>query len=89
MSLHSQRFATEVIIQLSNRIPSIEIIMEYSVKPYRIDAYLPQYNIAIEIDEKGHAFYDKKKRLNVLALSLNNSGVVGYELMTNILNKTQ
>lgn len=63
MTLHSQRFATETLIQLSNKIPSIEIIMEYSVKPYRIDAYIPQYNIAIEIDENDHAFYDKEKEI--------------------------
>ena len=63
MTLHSQRFATETLIQLSNKIPSIEIIMEYSVKPYRIDAYVPQYNIAIEIDENDHAFYDKEKEI--------------------------
>lgn len=63
MTLHSQRFATETLIQLSNKIPSIEIIMEYSVKPYRVDAYLPQHNIAIEIDENDHAFYDKEKEI--------------------------
>lgn len=63
MTLHSQRFATETLIQLSNKIPSIEIIMEYSVKPYRIDAYIPQHNIAIEIDENDHAFYDKEKEI--------------------------
>ena len=63
MPLHSQRFATETLIQLSNKIPSVDIIMEYSVKPYRIDAYIPQYNIAIEIDENDHAFYDKEKEI--------------------------
>ena len=63
MTLHSQRFATETLIQLSSKIPSVDIIMEYSVKPYRIDAYIPQYNIAIEIDENGHALYDKEKEI--------------------------
>ena len=63
MTLHSQRFATETLIQLSNKIPSVYIIMEYSVKPYRIDAYIPQYNIAIEIDENEHSYYDKEKEI--------------------------
>ena len=63
MTLHSQRFATETLIQLSNKIPSIDIVMEYSVKPYRIDAYIPQHNIAIEIDENDHSSYDKEKEI--------------------------
>lgn len=37
--------------------------MEYSVKPYRIDAYIPQYNIAIEIDENEHSSYDREKEI--------------------------
>ena len=61
MTLHSQRFATETLIRLSEKIPDIEIILEYSVKPYRIYAYLPEYNISIEIDENDHAVYDPEK----------------------------
>ena len=61
MALHSQRFATETLIRLSEKIPNIEIILEYSIKPYRVDAYLPEYNISIEIDENDHAVYDPEK----------------------------
>ena len=61
MVLRSQRFATETLIRLSEKIPNIEIILEYSVKPYRVDAYLPEYNISIEIDENDHAVYDADK----------------------------
>ena len=61
MTLHSQRFATETLIRLSEKIPNIEIILEYSIKPYRVDAYLPDHNISIEIDENDHAVYDPEK----------------------------
>ena len=63
MTLHSQRFATETLIRLSEKIPNIEIILEYSIKPYRVDAYLPDHNISIEIDENDHAVYDPDKEV--------------------------
>lgn len=61
MTLHSQRFATETLIRLSEQLPNLNIILEYSVKPYRIDAYLPDYSICIEIDENDHSKYDQEK----------------------------
>ena len=31
-----------------------EIILQYNVLGYRIDAYFPKYKLAIEVDEQGH-----------------------------------
>ena len=34
--------------------PAEEIILQYSVLGYRVDAYLPKHKLGIEIDEQGH-----------------------------------
>ena len=31
-----------------------EIILQYNVLSYRVDAYFPKYKLAIEVDEQGH-----------------------------------
>lgn len=60
MTIHSQRFATEVLLRLAEVLPDVEIILEYGVKPYRVDAYLPLHNIVIEIDENEHKSYSQE-----------------------------
>lgn len=32
--------------------------MQHVVGPYRVDMYLPAYNIVVECDEHGHKYYD-------------------------------
>lgn len=42
---------------------------QYCVGPYRIDLYVPLYNIAIEFDEEEHRFkiaYDKKREQYII-----------------------
>ncbi|AGC02440.1 BRO-N domain containing protein [Acanthamoeba polyphaga moumouvirus] len=57
---------TQLMSQLTSFFDASDIkyIDQYSVKNkktlYRIDCYLPEYNIAIEIDERGHSDRDPK-----------------------------
>ncbi len=42
-----------------------QMLRQYKVGPYRLDAFFPRINLGIEIDEQGHACYDgeeEKKR---------------------------
>ena len=39
----------------------LEIIPQYRVNNYRIDFYIPKYNIAVEYDEEQH--YTKENRI--------------------------
>jgi very-short-patch-repair endonuclease len=43
--------------------PKEEIYLQYNVMKYRIDAYLPKYNIVIECDEYNHSRYNQYKKL--------------------------
>ena len=42
------------------KIMQIKYICQYQIDKYRIDMYLPDYNIAIEIDEDWHKYYSSK-----------------------------
>lgn len=42
------------------KIMQIKYICQYQINKYRIDMYLPDYNIAIEIDEDWHKYYSSK-----------------------------
>ncbi|RKI36136.1 DUF559 domain-containing protein, partial [bacterium D16-59] len=47
---------------------NIKYILQYSVGNYRIDLYIPEYNTAIEIDEKEHRYkqdYDRKRQNHI------------------------
>lgn len=44
---------------------NIEYILQYPIDKYRIDLYIPKYNIAIEIDEEEHRYkkeYDFRRQ---------------------------
>lgn len=43
---------------------SVETITQYSVGKYRIDLFIPKYNIGIECDEHEHKSYDNEYELN-------------------------
>ena len=52
----------EIIIRILKSFPGIKMIQQYFVlnNKYKIDLYLPDYRVAIEIDKKGHI--DKERR---------------------------
>ena len=81
-----------------------DFIMQYKVLNYRIDMYLPQYNIAIEYDEREHLYKkekDAKRELEIKQilkctfLRINEETTVGEAIaklllmMKNQQNQTQ
>lgn len=66
-NIHSARFEYKYLNEIQDflDVVSIEYIPQYQVDNYRIDLYIPQYNIAIEIDEEEHKYkqnYDCKRQ---------------------------
>ena len=63
-NIRSARFEYKYVNEIQDflNVMNIEYIPQYPVDNYRIDLYIPKYNIAIEIDEKEHKYkkdYDK------------------------------
>ena len=63
-NIRSARFEYKYINEIQDflNVMSIEYIPQYPVDNYRIDLYIPKYNLAIEIDEEEHKYkrdYDK------------------------------
>lgn len=48
-----------IIDKIKNIFPDEKFVTQFSCECYRIDLYHPEKNIAIEIDEKNHAYYDQ------------------------------
>lgn len=63
-NIRSARFEYKYLNEIEDflDIINIDYIEQYTVGNYRIDLYVPMYNIAIEIDEEEHKYkkdYDK------------------------------
>lgn len=44
--------------QIQKAFHGTQMLLQYTVAAYRVDMYMPEYNIAIECDEQGHANYN-------------------------------
>lgn len=66
-NVRSARFEYKYLNEIKDFLDEMKIkyILQYSVDNYRIDLYIPLYNIAIEIDEEEHKYkrdYDIKRQ---------------------------
>ena len=66
-NIRSARFEYKYLNEIQDFFDAvnIECIPQYQVGNYKIDLYIPKYNIAIEIDEKEHKYkqnYDRKRQ---------------------------
>ncbi len=57
-NIRSARFEYKYLNEIKDFLDEMNIkyILQYSVDNYRIDLYIPLYNIAIEIDEEEHKY---------------------------------
>ncbi len=56
-----------------------KIIFQYMVCSYRLDAYFPEYDIVIEVDEPGHKYYkfiDQLERTVAINFNLKNPTII-------------
>lgn len=63
-NVRSARFEYKYLNEIKDflNVMDISYIQQYSVENYKIDLYIPKYNLAIEIDEEEHKYkkdYDK------------------------------
>lgn len=63
-NIRSARFEYKYLNEIEDflNLMSINYVEQYRVGKYRIDLYIPQYNLAVEIDEEDHKYkkeYDK------------------------------
>lgn len=66
-NIRSARFEYKYLNEIQDFLDAVNIryILQYLVGNYRIDLYIPLYNIAIEIDEEEHKYkrdYDIKRQ---------------------------
>lgn len=66
-NVRSARFEYKYINEIKDFLDeiNIEYVLQYIVGDYRIDLYIPKYNIAIEIDEEEHKYkknYDLQRQ---------------------------
>lgn len=64
-----------------------EIITQYQVGSYRLDAYFPRYNIVVEVDEPGHRYYKIKHQLErtvSINFMLKNPTIIRINLLENV-----
>ena len=66
-NIRSARFEYKYLNEIQDFLNAVNIryILQYLVGNYRIDLYVPQYSIAIEIDEEEHKYkqdYDKMRQ---------------------------
>lgn len=66
-NVRSARFEYKYLNEIEDflKLMNINYVEQYWVDNYRIDLYIPLYNIAIEIDEKEHKYkqdYDKMRQ---------------------------
>lgn len=66
-NVRSARFEYKYLNEIQDflNLMNIEYIPQYPVDNYRIDLYIPKYNLAIEIDEEEHKYkkdYDLKRQ---------------------------
>lgn len=69
-NIRSARFEYKYLNEIKDFLDEMKIkyILQYSVGKYRIDLYIPEYNTAIEIDEKEHKYkqkYDCKRQIYI------------------------
>lgn len=57
-NIRSARFEYKYLNEIKDFLGEMNIkyILQYSVGDYRIDLYIPKFNIAIEIDEEDHKY---------------------------------
>ena len=74
-NIRSARFEYKIINELSDFFSKmkIKIELQFPVLQYKIDIYLPEYNLAIEIDEDEHKFRQSsdEKRQKEIETDLN------------------
>ena len=66
-NVRSARFEYKYLNEIKDFLDVLDIsyIQQYSVDNYKIDLFIPKYNIAIEIDEEEHKYkkyYDLKRQ---------------------------
>ena len=66
-NIRSARFEYKYLNEVQDflNVMNIKYIPQYPVESYRIDLFIPKYNIAIEIDEEEHKYkkdYDLKRQ---------------------------
>lgn len=66
-NIHSARFEYKYLNEIEDflNLMNIDYIKQYPVDNYRIDLYIPKFNLAIEIDEEEHKYkkeYDCKRQ---------------------------
>lgn len=72
-NVRSARFEYKYLNEIEDflDVMNIEYVPQYFVDNYRIDLYIPEYNIAIEIDEDEHKYkkdYDAKRQKYIQCL---------------------
>ena len=57
-NVHSARFEYKYLNEIQDFLDAVNIgyILQYQVDNYRIDLYIPKFNLAIEIDEREHKY---------------------------------
>lgn len=57
-NIRSARFEYKYLNEIQDFLDALNIehILQYQVGNYRIDLYIPKYNIAVEIDEEEHKY---------------------------------
>jgi very-short-patch-repair endonuclease len=64
-----------------------EIKEQYTIGKYRLDAYLPAYNIVIEVDEPSHKYYEFKHQMErtvSINFMLKNPTIIRINLLENV-----
>lgn len=69
-NIHSARFEYKMLNEICDCLDELKIqyIKQYPVLTYRIDLFLPYYNLSIEYDEDAHKFkqkYDKNRENDI------------------------
>ncbi len=64
-NVRSARFEYKYLNEIEDflNVMDIDYIEQYQVDNYRIDLFIPKYNIAIEIDEKEHKYKQECDRI--------------------------
>ena len=66
LDLENKKNSHEAVIldQIIEFLDKVEYKLQYHLGQYFIDMYIPEYNIVIEVDERGHSDRDPKKELD-------------------------
>ena len=52
-----------MVLKITKLFSNEKVLLQYRVLGYKIDLYFPKHKLAIEVDEKGHADIDEKRKI--------------------------